>query len=212
MTSEEVIREYEPLMRHIARKFYGVSEEDLLQAGTIGLLKALKNYREGSSKFSTYAYDYIFGEMYDYVNKERSIKLSKEYLKIAKKIAVAREVIKEKTGCNPDYQQIALFLNLDYSVVASVMSISRDVISLDKKVSDDESLYDLIKDKERDLIKEIDLKEGIMNLSLEDQSIIRYRYYYDYTQQETASILGMSQVSVSRKEHRCLQRLKGYLR
>ena len=211
MTTVEVINDNIPLIRHIAKKFYNVSEEDLMQVGTIGLLKALKNFREGSVKFSTYAYDYIFGEMYDYVNKERKIKLSKEYLKLAKKIAIARDAIKEKTGIIPTYQEIAEFLKVDYCLVVSVMEVSRDVVSLDEQNKDGTCIYDLIKDKEIDLNRKMDIERGIMNLPLEEQEIIKYRYYYDLTQQEVADILGLSQVSVSRKESKCLQRLKEYV-
>ena len=211
MTTEEIIKEHIPLMKHLAKKFYNVCEEDLMQAGVMGILKALKNYRDGSVKFSTYAYDYIFGEMYDYVNKERKIKLSKEYLKLAKKITLAREVIKEKTGIVPTYEEIAFYLKIDYSLVVSVMSISQEVMSVDEKNSDGNCIYDIIKDKEIDINRKIDIESGIMNLSKEEEQIIKYRYFYDYTQQETANILGLSQVSVSRKEHKSLQKLKGYL-
>ena len=211
MTTEEIIKEHIPLMKHLAKKFYNVCEEDLMQAGVMGILKALKNYRDGSVKFSTYAYDYIFGEMYDYVNKERKIKLSKEYLKLAKKITLAREDKKKKTGIVPTYEEIAFYLKIDYSLVVSVMSISQEVMSLDEKNSDGNCIYDIIKDKEIDINRKIDIESGIMNLSKEEEQIIKYRYFYDYTQQETANILGLSQVSVSRKEHKSLQKLKGYL-
>lgn len=211
MTTEEIIKENTPLMKHIAKKFYNANEDDLLQAGTIGLLKAIKKHKNENGKFSTYAYDYIFGEMYNCVNKERKIKISKDYLKLAKKIAVAKEVLREKTKQIPSCLDIAKFLNLEYSLVVNVMSITKEILSLDKELSDGSKIYDIIKDKERDLALQIDLQNGVMNLSKEGQDIIKYRYYYDYTQQETAEVLGISQVSVSRREKKCLQRLKWYL-
>lgn len=211
MTTEEIIKEQLPLMKHIAKKFYNTTEEDLLQSGTIGLLKAIKKYKKESGKFSTYAYEYIFGEMYDYVNKERKIKISKDYLKLAKRIAMAKEVLKEKTKQIPTCEDIANYLNLDYYLVINVMSISKEILSLDKELPDGSAVYDIIKDKEIDLALKMDIENGVMNLSKEGQDIIKYRYYYDYTQQETAEALGISQVSVSRKEKKCLQKLKWYL-
>ena len=75
MTTNELIEAHMGLIKKIANKFYNVSREDLIQVGVIGLLKAYQNFRDTSeAKFSTYAYPYIFGEMYQLVNSNRIIK------------------------------------------------------------------------------------------------------------------------------------------
>ena len=68
MNTETIIKANIPLIKKIATKFYNASFEDLFQAGCMGVIKAYKNYQKnGNTKFSTYAYDYIFGEMYECV-------------------------------------------------------------------------------------------------------------------------------------------------
>ena len=62
---EDIIKSNEKMIYKLTNKFYGVDKEDLFQAGVLGLLKALKNYKESDAKFSTYAFEYIYGEMYN---------------------------------------------------------------------------------------------------------------------------------------------------
>ena len=79
---ENIISKYEPLIYKIARKFYNVELCDLYQAGCIGLIKAYRNYNlSDGTNFINFAYMYIFGEMYDFVNSSKDIKLNKELSK-----------------------------------------------------------------------------------------------------------------------------------
>ena len=78
MTTNELIDTHMGLIKKIANKFYNASREDLIQVGVIGLLKAYQNFKAGEAKFSTYAYPYIFGEMYQLVNANKNIKVAKE--------------------------------------------------------------------------------------------------------------------------------------
>ena len=86
MTEEEkiaLIKKYEKLIYKLTSKFYGISKEELFQSGVIGLIKAQNNFiDDGKSKFSTYAYPYIFGEMYELANSVRPIKLNKDILRL----------------------------------------------------------------------------------------------------------------------------------
>ena len=57
----------------------------------------------------------------------------------------------------------------------------------------------------------IDIKDSLETLDEKEKEIIKYRYFKDYTQSETAEILGMSQVSVSRYEKKSLNKMYNYL-
>jgi len=84
---ESIIAVHEKLVYKIATKFYDVPKEDLYQAGVIGIIKAYNNFVDnGTTKFTTYAYNYIFGEMYELSNNLRSIKLNKNILGLYKRI------------------------------------------------------------------------------------------------------------------------------
>ena len=70
--SNEIIESNSWLIYKIARsysEYYNI--EDLFQVGSIGLLKAYKNYDKNSNvKFSTFAYKYVFGEIISYIKKD----------------------------------------------------------------------------------------------------------------------------------------------
>lgn len=71
---EELLEKYSNLIRSIANKFYGVSKEELYHVGTIGLFNAYKHFDTSCNvKFSTYAYSYIFGEMYELYRSMKTI-------------------------------------------------------------------------------------------------------------------------------------------
>ena len=61
---ESIIKSNAGLIWEISKKFYGIEKADLYQAGVLGVIKAYQNYKnDGDTKFSTYAYKYIYGEM-----------------------------------------------------------------------------------------------------------------------------------------------------
>ena len=103
MTTLEIINLNSPLIYKIANKFYGADIEDLYQVGVIGVLKAYKNYKQnGTTKFSTYAYDYIFGEMYNLVNNSNNYKVSKDLIRLYKKLEVTRYTLAQSLGKIPN--------------------------------------------------------------------------------------------------------------
>ncbi len=210
MTTEELIKENLPLIKHIAQNFYNVSFEDLLQAGAMGILKAYKKYRQnGTTKFSTYAYDYIFGEMYDFVMKDRKIKVNKEILRLAKKIEIAKNALSLKMNRTPTYEEVASFLELSPLQVREAILATKEFVSLDGQKEEERSLYETIPSLENvSLDDKIALQDGINELSENEKSIIRYRYFDDLSQSETAKRLGMTQVMVSRYEKKSLERLR----
>ena len=73
-------------------------------------------------------------------------------------------------------------------------------------------VYEMVADpKEYISNNNIDLKDSLDTLSPDEKKIIDYRYFKDYTQSETAKILGISQVSVSRHEKKSLNKMYNYL-
>ena len=212
MTTEELIKENYPLIKHIASRFYGSSFEDLVQAGVVGLLKAYKNYRkEGEFKFSTYAYDYIFGEMYEFTMKDREIKVSKELLRLAKKIELTKNTLALKMGRIPTYGEIGEFLNISMFQVMEALSIKNEMIRLDDTKEEERDLYETIAAPEKlSLEEKMNLHNWIESLPTSEQKILEYRYFEDLTQSETAKKMGMTQVMVSRYENKSLKRLKKY--
>jgi RNA polymerase sporulation-specific sigma factor len=208
---EQIITLHEKLIFKIASKFHDISKEDLYQAGVIGIIKAYKNYnKQSDTKFTTYAYNYIFGEMYELANNTRAIRLNKQVLKTYKKIEQARQHLTQKLGYYPSIQEVSSFLSIPESIILEIETCTNEIMSLDS--NEERPVYETIpNNKETIKSDNIDLKDSINTLSEEEKQIINYRYYKDFTQSETAKILGMSQVKVSRYEKKSLTKMYNYL-
>ncbi len=204
MNTLSLIKENEGLIYKIASKYkdyYNI--EDLYQAGCIGIIKASNNYKEGSnSKFSTYAYKYILGEIIDFIRKDKNIILSDDMYNIYKQYLKVKELLNNKYNREVSFSEICLFMNIDERYMLNIIesvSISKDIEEKESYIkSDDELNIDDI----------ITLNSGIELLSEEEKMLINYRYYQGYTQMETADLMGMSQVKVSRCEKLILTKMK----
>lgn len=211
---EEIIKVNSGLIYMIINKYFkGYDKEDLYQVGVIGVIKAYNNYKnDHNTKFSTYAFKYIYGEMYSYINNIKSIKVSNEYVTLYKKIRTASNILSQKLMKEPSVNELAMFLEIDPFIIENVIKAMNKVDSLEKIVSSDGknlTLLDTIRDN-RDYynIDYMLLNEEINKLESPYKELIYLRYFEDKTQSEVAGILGMNQVEVSRGERKTLKKIK----
>lgn len=207
----EDLLEYENLVYSIISKYGSYFDrDDLYQVGMIGLIDAYKHFDNSLGvKFSSYAYYYIVGEVTKFVRENRSIKVSKDVIKLNSSIEKCRDVMRQRLGREPTDMEISLFLEIDEDKIGEVNSLMQEAKSLDFCYDEDVSLYNSVMrfdNETRDSV--LDLKEAIRNLSSEEKALIDARYYQDMTQSETSKMLGMSQVQVSRREGKILEKLK----
>lgn len=211
MNYEKVVKDNEKMIWKIASHFYGVDKDDLFQAGIVGLLKALKNYKNnGVTKFSSYAHDYIFGEMY-MLASNKNIKVSKDILKLYKKIENTRYILAQKLNKIPSNLELAEFLGLSLDDVNMAVNSATIVMSLDSKEDDEKSIYECVSAKEEDLDTRILLNDSFAVLNESEKDIIKSRYFEDLTQSEVAKKLNMTQVMVSRYEKKGINKMREYL-
>ena len=206
MKIEEIIRGNTKLIYKIASKFYGVEKDDLFQAGVLGLLKAYKNYEEnGNTKFSSYAYEYIYGEMY-LLAHNKNLKINKEILKLYSAVEKTRYQMAQKLGKIPSNKEVATFLNYPEKVIDDAIMAGKEIMSLDSEK--DMPYYETIKAEEKvDLDDRILISESLEYLLPSEKEIIKARYYDDLTQSEVARKLKMTQVMVSRYEKKSLSKM-----
>lgn len=199
-----LIKESEGLIYKIASKYsMYYSIEDLYQVGTIGVIKAYKNYKKDTSvKFSTYAYKYILGEIIEFIRCDRNIKVSEEYMSLYKRYLSIKSMLTSKLEREPSFSEISSFMEIDEGVLRNVI----ETIAFTK--STDESDYDYGNDKREEIDNKILLDNELSSMDEFDRSLIEFRYYQGYTQSETADALGVSQVKVSRQEKLILSRMK----
>lgn len=205
--SNEIIESNSWLIYKIARsysEYYNI--EDLFQVGSIGLLKAYKNYDKNSNvKFSTFAYKYVFGEIISYIKKDRNIIVGDEYMSIYKKYEKVKSLLISKYNREVSFSEICKFMEMDEQKLLSVI----ESVMFTKSIDGDNLInYEFAYDNREDIFNKVLLESELDALEPFDKSLINYRYYQGFTQSETAQALNTSQVKVSRREKMILQRIK----
>ena len=209
------ILDYQRLVYSIIRKYsYNESDlEDLYQVGMMALQKASEKYNPNAgTDFSTYAYLYIKGEVLKSIRENKSIKISKDYIQLNKLINKTKEYLQQKYMREVSINELSEFLEIPIEKINSVIISCENVKSMDYEYAEDGkelNMYDSVGYIEKEYNEDImDLRNELNNLEEKDRKLINLRYFEDMTQQETANVLGMSQVQVSRKETKILQKIK----
>ncbi len=216
-SEEELLLKNMGLVHSIASRFpySGVEYEDLVQIGSIGLLKAIRNFDASKGfAFSTYAVPVITGEIKRFLRDDGAIKVSRAVRSNFIKIRACTEKLRNERGRDPTVCELAEKTGLTLEEVVEALDSAARPASLDEALSSDgdNTLADTVSggDFSSDLEK-IALRQGIGKLCAEDRRLITLRYFCSKTQQQTAEILGMSQVQVSRREKKILEKLKEYV-
>ena len=211
MSLEEAIYSNENLVYSISNYFKNYkNKEDLYQAGYIGIINAYKNYDQNQGcKFSTYAYTYILGEMRKLVREDKGIKISRQISKINLMIEKAYILLSQRLMRNPSTKEIASYLEIDEYLVCDAINSTNTIRSIDEPVNEEGNftLGEVVgySDNVDDLLL---LRENLLKLNKKEQELIKNRYLNDLTQTETSNLMNMTQVQVSRKEKKILQKLK----
>ncbi len=201
----EVILENEKMIYKMSSQFYGVEKEDLIQAGFLGLTKAYKNFDPTvGTKFSTYAYGFIYGEMYEAATGNRPVRVRKNELRIYKGVNRTKELLEEKLGRPVSHEEACSHLGVDYGTYLAILN------SLSATVSVDDTELNL-RAKDNNLDDMIMLRDSLNALNPLERSVMTNRYMEDKSQDETAKVLGLSQVKVSRIEKASREKMKNYM-
>lgn len=214
---EELISKNSPLIKSVIRRYRNRTEyDDLFQLGSIGFIKAVKNYSaDFGVKFSTYAVPMILGEVKRFLRDDGIIKVSRTTKSLACKISYFVETYKKKNAASPTIDEIAAEFDIEPQEAVFIMDSTQFPLSLSDK-TDGEGTMSLI-DKipapaDDDKFDKMMLKSFIETLNERDRKIILLRYYRDKTQSEVAKVLNVSQVQVSRLENSILERMRASLK
>lgn len=204
------------LVWSIVKRFLGrgYEAEDLFQIGSIGLIKAIKNFNpEYEVKLSTYAVTYILGEIKRFIRDDGIIKVSRSIKDLCVKIKdIENRKIKE--GENVTVEEIAKELKVDKEEIILALDSTKQVESIFVELSDDKNNTTLLdklsnnKDEVEEVINEISIKDILNKMNKRDKEIILLRYFRGKTQSEVAKIMNISQVQVSRLEKKILNNMK----
>ena len=198
----EELLDYDGLIYSIIKNYpKRYDRDDLYQVAMLGLIDAYKHYdKSQNTKFSTYAYYYIVGEVNKYIRESSSLKVSKNLIDLKKKIIKTREVMEQKLEREVTNLEISLYLEVEESLIDMALLVGEEVRDIDE-------VYDVgYSDDTSPTI--MDLRSEIDKLSIDERKLLKARYYDEFTQLETSNMLGMSQAKVSRREGKILEKLK----
>ena len=194
------------LVHLCARRFLGrgVEYDDLFQAGCVGLIKAAENFDTTRGvKFSTYAVPVILGEVRRLFRDGGALRVSRGLRDLGKRALEEADRLRQETGKSPGVAQIAQRLQVPVEKAALALGAGQAPVSL----TDGEEGGDLdipVEAPEERMTERLTLYQIIHTLEERDQKLIQYRYFQGKTQSETAALLGMTQVQVSRREKKLL--------
>ncbi len=220
LSEEALVKENMPLVHSCVRSLLrdNYEYEDLLQLGTIGLIKAVRRFDTAyNTAFSTYAVPLIMGEIRRFQRDDGIIKYSRSYKEIVHKAMLASEELSYEFGREPTISELSNHIGIDTEKLILAMETCRGCDSLDRPISNGESaprlLGELIPGGENsdDELEKIALKDALSKLNARERTIIMMRYFGGKTQSEVSACIGVSQVQVSRIEKKLLSKLKNYL-
>ncbi len=206
------------LVRTVARRFLerGTEYEDLVQIGTIGMVKAIRSFSlERGTAFSTYAVPLIVGEIRRHLRDDGPIKVSRIYRRQGLSILHEKNKILAEEGRDAGIAELAMRCGVSVEDAAISLDAISPVTSLSDFVyGEDTVTYEgVLPDREsehegEEICDRIALAQSIDKLPPLWRKIVLLRYYRNFTQQQTANALGLTQVKVSREEKKLLASLK----
>ncbi len=223
------------LVHHIVRRFVGRGHdlEDLFQIGTIGLMKAIDKFDLSIGvKFSTYAVPMITGEIKRFLRDDGPVKVSRTIKENGLKVRMARQRLQISLKREPTMQELEREAALTEEDIVLAMEAAVEVESLYSAVYQDDGSEMYLVDKvvqgekgcvgsslsngagigldaEKDkLLDRLLLTQLLDGLEAKERDLICMRYFQNKTQMEIASLMGISQVQVSRLEKKILLRMR----
>jgi RNA polymerase sigma-B factor len=218
---EQLIVSHLNLVRFLANKFKNRGEpmEDLVQVGSLGLIKAIDRFDpERGLEFTTFATPTIMGEIKRHFrDKGWSVRVPRRLQELSAKVNQATNELTSELNRTPTVEEVATRIDATVDEVLEAMESSSayTAVSFETPGSSDDdeapTLMDHLGDEDRDLMGTDDrlvLEDAISSFSPREQQVVRMRFIEGLTQVEIAKQLDISQVQVSRLLRKTLRRLQ----
>ncbi|QCW50374.2 RNA polymerase sigma factor SigF [Nocardioides dongxiaopingii] len=217
---DDLVHLHLPLVEHCARRFRNRGEpfEDLVQVGTIGLIKSVDRFdTERGVEFSTYATPTIIGEIKRYFrDKGWAIRVPRRLQELRMQISAASAELTQSLGRSPTPRELAETIGCTVEEIVEGIESSNAYSTLSLDASDDSdeggsSMLDAIGVEDEGL-EHVEIRESIKplleQLAPREKRILLLRFFKNMTQSQIAEEIGVSQMHVSRLLNRTLEQLR----
>jgi RNA polymerase sigma-B factor len=217
---EQLVRLHLPLVEHLARRFAGRGEpyDDLVQVGTIGLIKAIDRFEtDRGVEFSTYATPTIVGEIKRHFrDRGWAIRVPRRLQELRLAITTATSDLSQELGRSPTVAELAERIGVsDEEVIEGLESANAyTTLSLDAPEGPSDRTASVAETlgEDDDALAAVEDREAIKPLLelLDERSrrILGLRFFRGMTQSQIAAEVGISQMHVSRLLSRALEKLR----
>lgn len=189
----------------------GIEYDDLYGAGCIGLIKASRAFDSNRGvRFSTYAVPVILGEIKRLFRDGGTVKVSRSLKELSMRISRSRDKFISQEGREPTIEELCAITGENAENVVEALNVALPPISLTDRSDDSEhGQIDIpVPSPDAMITDRLSLRQVISELEANDRRLIFLRYFKNKTQTETASLLNMTQVQVSRREKKLLAQMK----
>lgn len=220
---DALVRLHLPLVEHCARRFRNRGEpfEDLVQVGTIGLIKSVDRFdTERGVEFSTYATPTIIGEIKRYFrDKGWAIRVPRRLQELRMQIGTATAELTQDLGRSPTASELAAHIGCTVEEIVEGIESSNAYSTLSLDATDDSddgaaSMLDALGEVDSGM-EHVEIRESIKplldQLDAREKKILLLRFFKNMTQSQIAEEIGVSQMHVSRLLNRTLEQLRSSL-
>ena len=214
---DRMVAENTGLIWSVARRYFGrgAEPEDLFQLGSLGFLKAVRDFDESyQTQFSTYAVPKIAGEIRRFLRDDGTVKVSRTLKERAALIRQTRDRMAKVLGREPVLSELGEELGLTAEEIAEAECAADPAVSIQQPAGDTGlSLEAVLSDSpmEERLVERLALRQALDQLPAREARVVALRYYHGLTQERAAKLIGVSQVQVSRIEKKALAHLRELL-
>jgi RNA polymerase sigma-B factor len=206
-----------PLVRTLARRYVnrGESLEDLIQVGSVGLIKAVDRFDVSRDlRFSTFAVPTILGEIKRHFrDRAWSVRVSRGIQELNAKIGREADRLSTHLGRSPTIEELATATESTAEAVLEAMQGAQaySTVSLDEPLGEDGETVERFGAEDPGFAQaehRVELARGLDALPPRERSILLLRFFEGLTQREIADRVGISQMHVSRLLRRSIERMR----
>ena len=211
MNKDEFAKSHLGLVHSLCSRFTGkgIEYDELYSAGCLGLAKAINNFDDSRGlQFSTYAFPVIMGELKRLFRDGGAVKVSRSLKELSLKINKLNNESELKSGRELSVSELAEKLGVAPEKIAEAVCSAQPTVSINSEDESSSAPEIPSPDIQYEITERLSLAAAIEELSENDKKIINLRYYRSKTQVETAKILNMTQVQISRREKKILSLIR----
>lgn len=204
------------VVKRFENRLINVEREDLFQIGMIGLMKAIERFDLSMDVcFSTYAVPLVMGEIRRFLRDDGAIKVSRSLKETGSRLRRLQDELEKQLGRAVSFEELQEHSGLPAETITLAMETGAQIESLQSTVYSGDGKELLLEDQVADpgngettVLNNVMVEQLLSHLQVQEQQLLKLRYFDECTQCEVAKRLGMTQVQVSRTEKKLLEKLR----